>query len=77
MAAYKTIGYDVGSGDETVVVRCSPDSAPVFIDERDGTPICRDFDEDCSGVADPLGCYLYDPGQGRCPLVSSGRKIKL
>lgn len=34
-------------------------------------PTCADLDEDCPTVENPLKCWLYDMGRGRCPHCSS------
>lgn len=39
-------------------------------DEPPREPICRDKDEDCEGMDDYLGCWLYDMGKGRCPYLA-------
>lgn len=31
---------------------------------------CKDFDEDCPGNGGPTNCWLHDPCQGWCPLIS-------
>ena len=30
---------------------------------------CKDFDADCAGIRDKVGCWLYDPEQGWCPYL--------
>lgn len=37
--------------------------------DSDHPPKCRDFDEDCDGVADKVHCYLHDPAKGYCPFL--------
>lgn len=34
-------------------------------------PTCADLDEDCPTMENPLKCWLYDMGRGRCPYCSS------
>jgi hypothetical protein len=36
-------------------------------------PICSDLDVDCQ-LLDHLRCYLYDPGKGRCPFLSTDKE---
>jgi len=67
------IGIDLANGPDATEVEFYEKGDKVgVVDESNGVPICRDFDEDCADL-NHLNCYLYDPAKGKCPFLS---KIK-
>lgn len=48
----------------------------IEVSDDQRSPTCADLDDDCPTVENPLKCWLYDMGRGRCPYCSStGRQV--
>jgi hypothetical protein len=42
---------------------------PEPVAKKEAQCTCADHDEDCPGLEDKVGCWLYDPGRGMCPYL--------